>query len=193
MGRPRQIDRAAVLRASVEIADELGLAAVTMQAVADRLGVTPMALYRHVENKDDLLNGIVECLLAEISEAVGDVSGTDGLSELGHAMRTTARRHPSAFPLMLQRPATTPAARQVRDRAYAKLAELGVSKSDVAGVERVMSTALLGFAASEVTGRFRRPRKEVDRDYEMLEDMLRAGLTAYLAQRSSGPARRVRT
>ncbi|HEY5013008.1 MAG TPA: TetR family transcriptional regulator, partial [Acidimicrobiia bacterium] len=51
MARPRQIDRAAVLRASLAIADKRGIDALTMQAVAERLGVTPMALYRHVENK----------------------------------------------------------------------------------------------------------------------------------------------
>ena len=38
----------------MQLADEQGLAAVTMQAVADRLGVTPMALYRHVANKADV-------------------------------------------------------------------------------------------------------------------------------------------
>ena len=66
MGRPAQIDRSAVLAASLELADEQGLPAVTMQAVADRLGVTPMALYRHVANKADLLDGVVERILWEV-------------------------------------------------------------------------------------------------------------------------------
>ena len=66
MARPRLIDRASVLRASLAIADEHGIDALTMQTVAERLGVTSMALYRHVENKQDLLDGVVESLLNEI-------------------------------------------------------------------------------------------------------------------------------
>jgi Bacterial regulatory proteins, tetR family len=57
VGRTAQISRAAILSAGLAIADEHGLSAVTMQAVARRLRVTPMALYRHVANKDDLLDG----------------------------------------------------------------------------------------------------------------------------------------
>ena len=55
-----------MLAASLELADEQGLSAVTMQAVADRLGVTSMALYRHVANKADLLDGVVERILWEV-------------------------------------------------------------------------------------------------------------------------------
>ena len=55
-----------MLAASLALADEQGLSAVTMQAVADRLGVTPMALYRHVANKADLLDGVVEQILWEV-------------------------------------------------------------------------------------------------------------------------------
>ena len=65
VGRPARIDRDAVLATGLVIADELGLEALTMGAVAERLGVTPMALYRHVVNKADLLDGIVELLLTE--------------------------------------------------------------------------------------------------------------------------------
>ena len=42
------------------MADEKGIEALTMAAVAERLGVTPMALYRHVAYKTDLLDGLVE-------------------------------------------------------------------------------------------------------------------------------------
>src|SRR5690606_21008169 len=65
MGRLAQISRPAVLAAALAVADERGLDALTMQAVAARLGVTAMALYRHVRDKDDLLDGLVEALLTE--------------------------------------------------------------------------------------------------------------------------------
>ena len=182
MARPRRIDRAAVLAASLAIADETGLESMTMQAVADRLGVTPMALYRHVENKGDLLDGVVERLLDEIPEPATDLPWDDQLSSLGHALRATARRHPSVFPLLLQRPATTPGARRVRERVYRTLRDGGVPPSHVERVERLISTVVLGFAVSEVSGRFQRhPRKVLDADYAMLETILRVGLTSVIA------------
>ena len=65
MGRPARIDRGQVLAEALALADEEGLEALTMTALAERLGVTPMALYRHVANKADLLDGVVEVLLTE--------------------------------------------------------------------------------------------------------------------------------
>jgi AcrR family transcriptional regulator len=190
MARPRQIDRAAVLRASLAIADDRGVDALTMQAVAERLGVTPMALYRHVENKQDLLDGIVESLLDEIAPPSDDQPWDQQLSSMGQALRTTARRHPAVFPSLLQLPATTPGARRVRTRVYRTLRQAGVAEADVARVERLISTIVLGFAASEVSGRFRaHSRKTLDADYAALEDIILIGLTAYVASPRSKPAR----
>ena len=95
MARPRQIDRATVLRASLAVADERGVDALTMQAVAERLGVTPMALYRHVENKQDLLDGIVESLLDEIAPPSDDQPWDEQLSSMGQAC---ARRRGATRP-----------------------------------------------------------------------------------------------
>ena len=65
MGRTPQISREEVLAAALRLADDDGLEAVTMHAVARRLRVTPMALYRHVDDKNALLDGLVELLLTE--------------------------------------------------------------------------------------------------------------------------------
>ena len=189
MARPRQIDRAAVLKASLAIADERGLDGLTMQAVAQRLGVTPMALYRHVDNKGDLLDGVVESLLDEMPTPRDDASWDEQLSILGRAMRATARRHPTVFPLLLALPATTPGARRVRARVYEALRRAGVGEADVERVERLISTVVLGFAASEASGRFRAHSREVlDADYAALEHMVRVGLTSYMARDAADAA-----
>ena len=86
------------------------------------------------------------------------------------------------FPLLLQRPATTPGARRVRERVYRTLRDGGVPASHVERVERLISTVVLGFAVSEVSGRFQRhSRKVLDADYAMLETILRVGLTSAIA------------
>lgn len=56
--------REEILDAAVAIADERGIKAVSMRAVADRVGVTPMALYPHIGGKDALLDGMIGRLLS---------------------------------------------------------------------------------------------------------------------------------
>jgi AcrR family transcriptional regulator len=172
VGRPARIDRDTVLAAGLAIADQRGLEALTMGAVAARVGVTPMALYRHVANKADLLDGIVELLLTEFPPPPA-AACADRLSWLAGAIRTSAQRHPGVFPLLLQRPATTPAARRARDSVYLALKEAGVDEERLAQTERLVSTAILGFAASEVGGRFRNhSRRQLDADFERLQALL---------------------
>ena len=85
MGRPPQISRPAIVEASLAIADERGLAGLTMHAVAQRLGVTPMALYRHVDDKADLLDSVVEALLTELPLPRAELPWEQRLRWLGQA------------------------------------------------------------------------------------------------------------
>lgn len=173
MGRPAQISRDEVLQASLAIADADGLEAVTMQAVARRLGVTPMALYRHVASKADLLDALVEGLLTEFSLPAGDLPPAERLRAMGRSIREVARRHPSLFPLLLQRPAVTPESRRVRDSVCAALEEAGLGAAQARQAERLLSTVVLGFAASEAAGRFRdHPRSVIDQDFACLERVI---------------------
>jgi AcrR family transcriptional regulator len=166
MPRPAQIDRESVLSAALDLADADGLAAVSMRAVADRLGVTPMALYRHVGDKDGLLDGLVERLLIELPPPDPGLPWRDRLALLAEEMRITARRHPQVFPLLLLRSAKTVAARKRREAIYQALRDAGVADSDVPRIERVLSTFALAFATSEAAGRFSVSRKELDLDME---------------------------
>lgn len=163
-----------------------------MQSVADRLGVTPMALYRHVDNKRDLLDGVVESLLDEIPAPSDGSSWQEQLATMGNALRRLARRHPTVFPLLLKLPATTPKARERRDRVHQVLRQAGIGEHDVERVERVVSTIVLGFAVSEVSGRFAaHSRDTLDGDYEAVAVFISAGLAALGAEpgkpRTSGP------
>lgn len=165
MPRPPRIDRATVLAATLELADTKGLAAVSMRAVADRLGVTPMALYRHVGDKQQLLDGLVEQLLLELPLPEAALPWRDRLGAMASAMRATARRHPDVFPLLLQRPAATPGALRVREIVYQALREAGVDEAGVPRAERMLSTFVIGFAASEAAGRFTVTSRELDDDF----------------------------
>ena len=146
--------RRQILDAALAIADEDGLDAVSMRSVAARVGVSPMALYPYVGSKAALLDGLVGRLLGELS--TGDAPGgwREGLRTLANRMRALARRHPSAFMLLLSRPSVTPEAAGAVDAVYQGLLDAGVPPKDVPRIERLVSTFVLGYAASEVNGRF---------------------------------------
>src|SRR5918997_6402491 len=65
-GRRPRVNREQVLDAALRIADEGGLAAVTMASVGARLGVEAMSLYRHIGNKEEMLDGLVDRVFSEI-------------------------------------------------------------------------------------------------------------------------------
>lgn len=67
------LSRDRVLRAAVGVADEEGIAALTMRHLAEQLGVEAMSLYYHVENKEALLDGVVDVIVGEINQAIAEL------------------------------------------------------------------------------------------------------------------------
>lgn len=114
-GQHAGLTREAVLAAAVDLVDEHGLAALSMRRLGADLGVEAMALYHHVGSKDELLDGLVEHLFAEVVPAIIDASGrADGdpawraaLRVAAHAMLETLLAHPNLVPVVLSRPAAT--------------------------------------------------------------------------------------
>jgi AcrR family transcriptional regulator len=148
--------REEILDTALAVADEHGLEAVSMRALADRVGVTPMALYRHVKDKAALLDGMVGRLLAALlpPDTTKGLAWDERLSALAHACRDVTQRHPWAAHLLFSRPAVTPDAVRAVDIIYTALLDAGVPESQVPRLERLISTFVIGFAASEASGRF---------------------------------------
>lgn len=93
--RPR-LTRQRALDAAVALADAEGIDAVSMRHVAARLGVAPMALYKHLANKEDLLSGMIDTILDESTE--GQPTDADP-----HAWRAAVRRRILGTRAILQR------------------------------------------------------------------------------------------
>jgi AcrR family transcriptional regulator len=149
--------RRKILAAALAIADERGLDAVSMRTVARQVGMSAMALYPHIASKEALLDGVVDMLLAELLPVVEELPEHDWparLTAIAQGLRVLAKRHPSAFSLLLARPSVTPDAVRVTDALYQAIVDAGVPDAQVPQVERLVSTFVLGFAASEVNGRF---------------------------------------
>lgn len=162
-----KLSRDAILQAALDLADAGGLQAVTMRAVAERLGVTAMALYAHVGDKDGLLDGLVERLLADFPTPDPGLDWEGRLRQLGEGALAVARRHPQAFPLLLNRPAVTKGALRTREVIFAALLDAGVPEPEVPRLERLISTLVLGYAVSLTTGRFGANRTPPERIAEL--------------------------
>jgi AcrR family transcriptional regulator len=179
MPRTPRLSRADVINGACAIADEQGLAAVTMSAVASRLGATPMALYHHVEGKEHLLDLLIAAVLSEVPDVDDLPPGWEQLEALARGLREVADRHPAVFPLLLQRPAVADASLVLRARIRDALRSSGVPPVALDRGERLVSTVALGFLASETGGRFANvSREQRTADFELLLEMVRRGLPA---------------
>ncbi|GAA4451637.1 TetR/AcrR family transcriptional regulator C-terminal domain-containing protein [Phytohabitans houttuyneae] len=150
-----------ILDEALALADEHGLAAISMRAVARRMGLTSMALYPYVGTKDDLLDGLVDRLLAGLlpDPAAATAGWRERLRAIARAARALASAHPGAYPLLMTRPSATPDAMRAVDLIYDALLDAGVPEPEVPRLERMLSTFVLGYATSEVNGRFAAGRR----------------------------------
>ncbi|SFK96626.1 TetR/AcrR family transcriptional regulator C-terminal domain-containing protein [Geodermatophilus ruber] len=109
--RRTPLSRERVLRAAVALADEAGIGAVSMRRLAQHLGVVPMALYKHVADKDELLDGMVDLVLGEIDPPLpaSDVNWQSAVRKRLLSARRAVLRHPWARQAIESRTRRTPA------------------------------------------------------------------------------------
>jgi TetR/AcrR family transcriptional regulator, tetracycline repressor protein len=96
-----RLTRATVAEHALKLADSEGLDSVTIRRLAQELGVTPMALYWHFKNKDELYLGIVDHALARV-KATRDPSDPwlNQLRAMVEALIAVMREHPSLTELL---------------------------------------------------------------------------------------------
>lgn len=144
---------ASVIADAAALADSDGLAAVTVSAVARRLGVKPASLYEHVAGLAPLLDGVQILALAEVGEragaAVAGRSGRDALRGLADAHRDYASIRPGAW-AALQRPASpavagSPEAARVAGLLLAVVRSFRVPDDDLVHAARLVGATINGF------------------------------------------------
>ena len=94
-----------MLREALALLDDEGFDALTMRRLAERLGVVPMALYRHVANKDDLIIGVIDLAVSLVPIPSADLDWRGGLHELAHSIRRTMLQHPGIVGPVVTQPA----------------------------------------------------------------------------------------
>jgi len=120
------------------------------QALGAELGVQGMSLYSHVENKDELLDGIVEAMAAEAGPPPADGTGwPDALRRLAGEIRAMILRHPAAAPLLVSRQVLTTRQLQQVDGYRGLLIRQGFTEERAVEVLRTVYGYALGFALVE--------------------------------------------
>ena len=99
----KPLNSARVLQAAVALTDEAGLGAFSMRGLAQELGVVPMALYKHVANKDELLDGMVDIVFGEIELPSEDLDWRSAMRHRAISTREALKRHSWAIGMMESR------------------------------------------------------------------------------------------
>ena len=174
-----------ILDAALELADDKGLEAVSMRALAERTGVTPMALYPHVGSKAALLDGMLGRVISQMVADAGPLPGAgvdwrERLRRLLRGARQLAHRHPWMAALAFSRPSTTAYSAGGADLLYSTLLDASVPPADVPRMERLLTTLALGYGASEVGGRFTRAESDIRARRGLLGDVTLPGHKALI-------------
>jgi AcrR family transcriptional regulator len=144
--RRAPVTRQRVLQAAVELADEGGIDAVSMRKLGQRLGVEAMAIYRHVRGKDELLDGLVEVVLAEIEQPPPSDDWKASVRAQAIAARRVMLRHPWAPRLLEGRAVGGPAFLGHVESVLSTLFAAGFSIETAHHALHVLSSRLFGFS-----------------------------------------------
>lgn len=145
------LNRDKVVAAAMALADDKGVAGVTMRAVASRLGVEAMSLYNHVAGRTGLLDGMVDTVFGEIALPRTGEGWKAAMRERAHAVRAALRRHPWAVGLLDSRSQPGPATLRHHDAVLGVLRAGGFSAAMAVHAFSVIDSYLYGFVLQELS------------------------------------------
>lgn len=150
-GKSREpLTRERALKVAMALADEKGLEALTMRALAQELGVEAMSLYHHASNKSDILDGMVDLVFAEIELPMGNGEWKKEMRKRAHSARAALNRHPWAIGLMESRSAPGMATLLHHDAVLGSLRQGGFSLVLTAHAYSMLDAYLYGFVLQEL-------------------------------------------
>ncbi|MFC0509211.1 TetR/AcrR family transcriptional regulator [Micromonospora costi] len=162
MPTPDRTSLAEIVTAARDILESEGLPRLTMQAVAERVGVRAPSLYKRVRNRDALIRLVTEATVRDLGERLEAVAGSGDpgtdLGELARVFRAFAHAHPAGYHLIFANgPAETRPSLDSLTRASAPALRVA---ADLAGPEHALEAARMftawanGFVSMELAGAF---------------------------------------
>jgi AcrR family transcriptional regulator len=139
-----------VLRAALELADEGGISALTMRELGQRLGVEAMSLYNHIAGKDDILDGIVDLVVAEIDLPSGDIGWREAMRRRATSAREAFARHRWASALIDSRRSSGPGRMRYLEWVIGTLREAGFSPAMALHAFSAIDSYIYGFGRQQL-------------------------------------------
>ena len=150
--KPREpLSRQRAIEAAVALADRQGIDGLSMRRLAKELGVEAMSLYHHVANKDDILDGMVDAVFAEIEVPRDAADWRSAMRDRAVSQRAALLRHPWALNLMESR--TSPGTETLRhhDAVIGVGLDAGLDLTLVAHAIALLDAYVYGFVLQELT------------------------------------------
>jgi TetR/AcrR family transcriptional regulator, tetracycline repressor protein len=161
MATQRRLNQEVLVSTALELADTEGLEAVTIRRLAQHHDVTPMALYRHFRDKEQILDALAERLLSDV--ALPEPDGRpwhEQMDALLGAFVAALRPHPNTAGLVLPRVLASEPGLALAERALGLLAEAGFPVEQAAETGTQALCSLVTLVMSEPAG-VRSPDPEV--------------------------------
>jgi AcrR family transcriptional regulator len=144
------LTRESVLRAAVALADEKGIDSLTMRELGLRLGVEAMSLYNHVANKDDILDGMVDLVVAEIVLPSDPVDWKKAMRQRALSARAVFSLHPWVSALIDSRQSSGPARLHYFDWVIGTLRRAGFTLEMAARAFSLVDSYIYGFGRQQL-------------------------------------------
>jgi AcrR family transcriptional regulator len=160
--RRRPLSRQRVLRAAFDLTDRDGIESLSMRKLAQELGVEAMSLYRHVRNKGEIVDGMIDLVFGEIGLPDTGVNWKPAMRERAISAREVLARHRWAIGLMESRSTPGPATLQHHDAVIGCLRQAGFSIAMAAHAYSVLDSYIYGFALQQASLPFRTSDEAVE-------------------------------
>lgn len=150
-GERGSLSRRLILETALRLIDIEGVGGLSMRRLALELGVFPTALYHYVPNKDALVRGVVEIVLAEVELSDHrDREWQGRLRALARAFRGVALAHPRLVPELVAYPEVTLEEYGIYESLYGALEEAGLDPTEVVRASTLLFSYVTGFMLAEV-------------------------------------------
>lgn len=143
-----------IAEAALAAMDAEGIDGLSMRKLAQSLGSSPMALYTYFPDKDALLDGVAQLLLAEVATPPEDVHWRDAMRFIMRAVRHVALAHPNVARLIHRFPPHTPDALAFVEAGFRSFRRAGFDELSTARCYRALAAYSLGTLDVELGGYF---------------------------------------
>jgi AcrR family transcriptional regulator len=145
------LSRDRILQAALELVDDAGIESLTMRKLGQVLGFEAMSLYNHVPNKDDVLDGIVDLVLAETELPVSDGDWETAVRTSAVSVHRILRDHSWAAKLLMSPERVRPARLRYMDSLLGRLRTAGFSADTTYHAYHVLDGYIFGFSLWETS------------------------------------------